>query len=61
MSGIPGSRMSCVDSVTHDGSIADLKDIDTDEIKIFDYYKFKDPSHVSNNLEIAKYRNKVNS
>lgn len=53
---IPGSSMSCVDSTTFEGSIADLKDLDVDQIKLFENYKFKDPSDVSNNLGIAKFK-----
>jgi len=51
--------MSCVDSITYAGSIADLKDLDVDEIKLFKNYKFKDPLDNSNNLEIARFREKV--
>lgn len=53
------SNMSCVESITHAGSLEELRDLDIDEIKLFEHYKFKDPSDISNNLEIAKYRNKV--
>lgn len=51
--------MSCVDSISFAGSIADLKDLDVDEIKLFKNYKFKDPLDTSNNLEIARFREKV--
>lgn len=52
--------MSCVDSITYTGSaVADLKDLDVDEIKLFKNYKFKDPLDISNNLEIAKFKEKV--
>lgn len=53
---IPGSSMSCVDSTNYEGSVADLKDLDVDQIKLFENYRFKDPSDVSNNLEIAKFK-----
>jgi len=51
--------MSSVDSITYANSMADLKDLDMDEIKIFEHYKFKDPSNKSNDLEIAAFKNKV--
>lgn len=52
--------MSCVDSLTCAGSsIADLKDLDIDQIKLFEHFKFKDPSDISNSLEITKYKEQV--
>lgn len=52
--------MSCVDSISYvDSCMADLKDLDLDEIKLFENYKFKDPSHISNNLEISKFKDEV--
>lgn len=51
--------MSCIDSVTYDGSIFDLKDLNIDEIKLFKHYKFKDPLDVSNNLEISRFKDEV--
>lgn len=53
------SNMSCIESVDHTGSLEELRDLDVDEIKLFENYKFKDPTHISYNLEIAKYKNKV--
>lgn len=52
--------MSCVDSITYAGSMADLKDLNLDEIRLFENYKFKDPADISNNLEIAKFKEQVN-
>lgn len=51
--------MSCVDSITYAGSLADLKDLDLDEVKLFENYVFKDPTDISNNLEIAKFKEQV--
>lgn len=51
--------MSCIDSITYEGSIADLKDLNIDEIKLFEHYKFKDPLDVSNNLEISRFKDEV--
>jgi len=51
--------MSSVDSISNVNSVADLKDLDIDEIKLFENYKFKDPSNKSNDLEIAAYKDKV--
>lgn len=51
--------MSSVDSVSNINSVADLKDLDIDEIKLFEHYKFKDPSNKSNDLEIAAFKDKV--
>lgn len=52
--------MSCVDSLTnYAASMADLKDLNLDECKLFENYKFKDPSDTSNNLEIAKHKLQV--
>lgn len=53
------SNMSSVESVTHVGSMEDLRDLDSDEIKLVEHYKFKDPSDISNSLEIARSREKV--
>lgn len=51
--------MSCVDSITYNGSISDLKDLNIDEMKLFKHYKFKDPLDVSNNLEISRFKDEV--
>lgn len=52
--------MSCVDSLTYTGSLmADLNDMDTDQIKLFEHFKFKDPSDISNSLDITKHKDKV--
>lgn len=51
--------MSCVDSTAYEGSIADLKDLNVDQIKLCENYKYKDPYDTSNNLEIAKFRHDV--
>lgn len=51
--------MSSVESLTYAGSIMDLKDLDVDEIKLTENYKFKDPAHISNNLQIAQSKEKV--
>lgn len=60
---VRSSNMSSVDSITEVGSIADFSDFDkvlnVDEIKLYDNYKFKDPLAISNNLEIAKYKDQV--
>jgi len=56
---MPCSNMSSVDSITYTGSIADLQDLDMDQIKMFEHYKFKDSSHSSNNLFISQMREKV--
>ncbi|XP_025201691.1 probable ATP-dependent RNA helicase spindle-E [Melanaphis sacchari] len=53
------SNMSSVDSITYANSVADLKDLDIDEIKIFEHYKFKDPSNKSNDLEITDSKEKI--
>lgn len=53
------SNMCCVDSISNVNSVADLKDLDIDEIKLFENYKFKDPSNKSNDLEIAAFKDKV--
>ncbi|XP_026807070.1 probable ATP-dependent RNA helicase spindle-E [Rhopalosiphum maidis] len=53
------SNMSSVDSITYANSVADLKDLDIDEIKLFEHYKFKDPSNKSNDLEIAESKDKI--
>jgi len=55
------SNMSSVDSITYANSVDDLKDLDMDKIKLFEHYKFKDPSRKSNGLEIADSKDKVNS
>lgn len=54
--------MSCVESLTYAGSIMDLRDIDerdVDEIKLIENYKFKDSADISNNLQIAQFKEKV--
>lgn len=51
--------MSNVESLTYVGSIMDLKDLDVDEIKLIENYKFKDPADISNNLQIARSKEKV--
>lgn len=51
--------MSSVDSITYATSLAELKDLDIDEIKLFEHYRFKDPTHKSNDLEIAASKVKV--
>lgn len=53
------SNMSSVDSITYANSVADLKDLDIDEIKLFEHYKFKDPSNKSNDLEITDSKDKI--
>lgn len=55
----PGSNMNCVESITHVGSIEDLRDLSMDEIKLFEHYKFKDPSDISNNLAISEHKDYV--
>lgn len=51
--------MSCVESLTYAGSIIDLKDLDVDEMKLIENYKFKDSADISNNLQIARSKEKV--
>lgn len=51
--------MSCVESLSYAASTMDLKDLDTDGIKLFENYKFKDPSDISNNLQISRSKEKV--
>ncbi|XP_050536688.1 ATP-dependent RNA helicase TDRD9 [Daktulosphaira vitifoliae] len=55
------SNMSCVESISHIGGRLeeDLRDLESDEIHLFENYNYKDPSDISNNLEIAKYREKI--
>lgn len=53
------SNMNCVESITFAGSIEDLQDLNSDQIKLFEHYKFKDPSDISNNLAISKLKNNV--
>jgi hypothetical protein len=57
--GEPGSNMSCVESITYAGSIEDLQDLSTDQIKLFEHYKFKDPSDISNSLAIYNHKKNV--
>lgn len=51
--------MDAVDSITYSGSVTNLRDLDLEEIKYFQNYKFKDPTDRSNNLEINKFKDKV--
>ncbi|XP_060863705.1 LOW QUALITY PROTEIN: probable ATP-dependent RNA helicase spindle-E [Metopolophium dirhodum] len=53
------SNMSSVDSISNVNSVADLRDLDIDGIKLFEHYKFKDPSNKSNDLEIAAFKDKI--
>uniref|UniRef100_A0A2S2Q8K9 Putative ATP-dependent RNA helicase spindle-E n=1 Tax=Sipha flava TaxID=143950 RepID=A0A2S2Q8K9_9HEMI len=57
--GEPGSNMSCVESITYAGSIEDLQDLSTDQIKLFEHYKFKDPSDISNSLAIYNHKKNI--
>ncbi|KAL5239465.1 hypothetical protein ACI65C_006875 [Semiaphis heraclei] len=52
------SNMSSVDSISNVDSVADLKNLDVDEInKLFEHYKY--PSNKSNDLEIAAFKDKI--
>lgn len=56
----PSSNMNCVESITHAGTIIeDLQDLNADQIMLFEHYKFKDPSDISNNLAISKHKDNV--
>ncbi|XP_050437543.1 ATP-dependent RNA helicase TDRD9 [Adelges cooleyi] len=54
------SNMSCVESITYvGGCLEELRDLESDELHLFENYKYKDSSDSSNTLQIAKFKEKI--